>query len=249
MECSRCHQQNREGVKFCTNCGAPLPIAPTNVEASRSRFVTSRIIKLYVAGLSIGGGVLAAVALGFWLGSSRSDVAQVTEPSTPAQSAIETVTKSPLPTATQKPVPAATLVPTPTSTLIPTLTQVPSDRHSCAEIVGTQYRSANERSWYLANCTLPRTVSVHDLAVGDCFDSQNLVGTQVGYVTLVSCSGSWQYRLISKFSAPGLGSYPGEGYLSNRANSGCPPETVVYLAPTENSWNAGDRSIQCLGER
>jgi len=64
----------------------------------------------------------------------------------------------PTPTLAQETMPATVVPPTPilpaatAMSVPPTPTPLP-DRTSCAEIMGTAYRSAAEREWYIQNCT------------------------------------------------------------------------------------------------
>ena len=68
------------------------------------------------------------------------------EPPAPDESLVATAIP---PTATPPP------TPTPEPTAVPEPTPIP-DRTVCAEIAGTEYRSAAERAWYVTNCTQSR---------------------------------------------------------------------------------------------
>ena len=58
--------------------------------------------------------------------------------------------------ATSVPVATATTQPTTVPTSEPTATVIP-DRTTCSEIQGTDYQSATEQAWYLANCVTATT--------------------------------------------------------------------------------------------
>lgn len=98
----------------------------------------------------LAGGFYAALVMG--LGDAVKDSfisprnslaeASVTPDSHLTPTAIATVTSSPLPATNTPEPPTATPEPPPAA----------PNRASCSEIIGTQYLSMEERSWYLSNC-------------------------------------------------------------------------------------------------
>ncbi len=67
------------------------------------------------------------------------------------ETAIAATVATAAPSATAVPVATATTEPTPAPTVEPTATVLP-DRTTCSEILGTDYRSSTEHTWYLENC-------------------------------------------------------------------------------------------------
>jgi LPXTG-site transpeptidase (sortase) family protein len=122
---------------------------------------------------------------------------------------------------------AATHAPTAAPTAVPTATPVPlADRADCAEIAGTAYYSAAERSWYLENCvTVTETISVTPqeaapppAGLGDRLVIQRLsIDAPVNYRfveadgVLQNPSGAFDVVWYDFSGFRGLGGYPGLG--------------------------------------
>jgi len=101
--------------------------------------------------------------------------------------------------------------------------------------------------------SLSSEISPFDLREGDCFrtPSRSFIGTDgelLLKVTLVACSAEWDYRVLSSFLVPETSYYPGLDYLESLANTQCHRLMEVFFHPTEETWQAGDRTISCLLE-
>lgn len=99
------------------------------------------------------------------------------------------------------------------------------------------------------------TVAVEDLRVGDCFDwAERLETGTVRQVHLQPCDrphdaaavGQTMYPANSESSWPGLD--PIDAYANEVCGVIVPDEmAMVSIMPTEPSWEAGDRTIVCVG--
>ena len=67
-------------------------------------------------------------------------------------------------------------------------------------------------------------------------------------VVLVPCSIDWEFKVISSFTVSGLFSYPNEDYFAEEAYKRCDQRYTVFLFPRKESWDIGDRTINCLEE-
>lgn len=109
------------------------------------------------------------------------------------------------------------------------------------------------------------SVSVFDLAVGDCFsvpDAAADAAAQVGEVKLVGCDQPHENEVFALRNHPGgFGEpYPGEDQVSGWAEDNCRPQFDAYvgtdytrsryyfttLYPTQESWDHGDREVICI---
>ena len=63
---------------------------------------------------------------------------------------------------------------------------------------------------------------------------------------LKSCSGQWDFQIGIVFSVPLEGNYPGEDYFDNQAVENCDSDEALYIEPSTESWEAGDRSVICI---
>ena len=115
----------------------------------------------------------------------------------------------------------------------------------------------------LASCSLGSSESVFELEPGDCFDDVIEDGEYVeesGSLPMVDCSGPHDNEAYAAFEVSG-GEYPGLLALDDEAFVGCVPlfedyvgspyeDTVrlqiMWLAPTSESWDDGDREIVCI---
>jgi hypothetical protein len=103
------------------------------------------------------------------------------------------------------------------------------------------------------------TISVFDLAVGDCFNAPE--GETVSEVELVDCAEPHQYEAYHAEDHPAAGdeAYIGDAAMTEYADEVClgqfesfvgtPWEesalNYFYLQPTAETWDIGDREILC----
>lgn len=96
-----------------------------------------------------------------------------------------------------------------------------------------------------------REESVFDLRVGDCILGDLDAATQVelSTVTLVNCaSPEAKFLLLDAFTVePAEGPWPGQPYIDEQLGL-CPVQTTLPLYPTAESWEQGDRTIQCFDD-
>lgn len=96
-------------------------------------------------------------------------------------------------------------------------------------------------------------ISAFDVREGDCFnftvqpDVQD--GIDVEHVLLVECSGQWEVRVIHSLIVDPGSTYPGENYFMGQWNKRCDRRSTYNLFPTVESWELGDRTVNCLQER
>lgn len=97
-----------------------------------------------------------------------------------------------------------------------------------------------------------------DLRIGDCFDLQDETQDLIDNVDAKPCSEPHIYQMFFVGDLP-AGDYPGQDTMDEFAFDNCLPafETYVgvsyqesvlkifYLTPSEDSWSAGDHSVQC----
>ena len=100
----------------------------------------------------------------------------------------------------------------------------------------------------------PQKISVFDLRTGDCYNEPDLLATDEGEslelnrVELVSCDGPHDFEVLQlvfvdhEKGAP----YPGEAYFDDLFISECPLEANYLIFPVEESWELGDRVLNCL---
>jgi hypothetical protein len=105
--------------------------------------------------------------------------------------------------------------------------------------------------------------SSFDLAVGDCFDTEDL--SALSRVTVVDCAGSHTYEVFGVTSVPAgaSASFPGTDALNAAADAACRPDFAAYvgvdfndstwfgtfLKPSASTWATGDREIVCVLHR
>jgi hypothetical protein len=98
-------------------------------------------------------------------------------------------------------------------------------------------------------------LAVTDLVVGTCFD-EPVNAEQITEVEPVPCTGPHRYEVFAVFDLPVAEGepYPGVENVDRAAQAGCdqsaaaPPAdlyTTFALAPTEDGWAEGDRSVTC----
>lgn len=102
------------------------------------------------------------------------------------------------------------------------------------------------------------TLHVSELLVGDCFNTDT--EQEVGDVDAVPCAEPHQYELFHIFTMTDPGRYPTEAEFIDQTATSCEPAFGTYvglawddssiyassLEPTEDAWNDGDHSVQCI---
>ena len=94
-------------------------------------------------------------------------------------------------------------------------------------------------------------ISAFDLRDGDCFNAALVSESEkvdFGDVELVPCTGSWVYQAKNSFLVNRDGDFPGYDYFTSEGDRRCHLSSVVYLHPTLESWNLGDRVVSCLAQ-
>ena len=97
-----------------------------------------------------------------------------------------------------------------------------------------------------------------DLRVGDCFDLKDPAADEIEDVTAGPCTAAHEFEMFFVGSMP-EGDFPAESVFETYVTDNCYPafgayigkayadsELAMYwLAPTDDGWRAGDRSVQC----
>ncbi|SJM60121.1 septum formation family protein [Gulosibacter sp. 10] len=108
----------------------------------------------------------------------------------------------------------------------------------------------------------PEDADVFSLAVGDCITDADMYGTEVSSVPTVPCSQPHTFEVFYEEELPdGDGEFPGEDGIQDAVMDICYGQSftdfvgvawdsseldALYLAPTQGSWDQGDRLISCL---
>jgi hypothetical protein len=99
------------------------------------------------------------------------------------------------------------------------------------------------------------SVSVFKIRTGDCIVDKELFELPVNEteestsLKKVPCSDtSWDYKVLKSFTVARSGAYPGSGYFDDQYGK-CPLAANTVIFPTRESWNLGDKTINCLQER
>ena len=101
-------------------------------------------------------------------------------------------------------------------------------------------------------------LSANDLRVGDCFDLKDPDAEEVGDVAAHPCTEAHEYEVFY-VGLLAEGPYPGQEALTEFVIDNCEPAFGAYvgtayldsqldfswLYPSDESWNDGDRSVQC----
>ena len=93
---------------------------------------------------------------------------------------------------------------------------------------------------------LDRLVTYESLLAGECYNEAS--ETNYYLAELVSCSSEWEYRVTSRFEITGRGSFPGEDFIEQEAHQRCEEPYDIYIPPTPETWESGDRLVLCLEE-
>lgn len=94
-------------------------------------------------------------------------------------------------------------------------------------------------------------ISILDVREGDCFNGISIpeVGTvDFEEIELVPCSGEWDYRAVSSFTISGHTNWPGEEFMGEEADRRCGRVASIFFFPSQQSWDLGDRVINCVQE-
>ena len=97
-----------------------------------------------------------------------------------------------------------------------------------------------------------------DLRVGDCFDLKDPAADEVDDVTAGPCTVAHEFEMFFVGSLP-EGEFPADQVFATYVKDNCYPAFGAYigkayadselemysLTPTDDSWRAGDHSVQC----
>ena len=87
-----------------------------------------------------------------------------------------------------------------------------------------------------------------DSKEGDCINSTLPEDISVETVEIVLCAGEWQYRVLNTFELADGDRYPGERHVIDMAAKKCDRRHTYVLHPESESWDLGERTIDCLQE-
>ena len=92
--------------------------------------------------------------------------------------------------------------------------------------------------------------SVFDLRAGDCFAGFRNSSVEQDTVDLVTCTDSRAQLRVTDLALVSTPSddYPGDAYFDEQAALLCKSEATSYISPSQESWDAGDRTLTCLAE-
>ena len=93
---------------------------------------------------------------------------------------------------------------------------------------------------------LDRLVGVDSLSAGECFNEAP--ETDHLLFELVGCSGEWEFHVLNSFDVADADQYPGEDFFEQRAYESCDQRYSYSLLPTAETWELGDRTVNCLQE-
>lgn len=102
-------------------------------------------------------------------------------------------------------------------------------------------------------------MSATELRVGDCFDLKDPDAEELSDVNARPCASEHEYEIVYLVTLPS-GAYPADSVFDAYLESHCVPSFATYigkpyqdsalamswLAPTEASWDEGDRILQCV---
>jgi hypothetical protein len=122
--------------------------------------------------------------------------------------------------------------------------------------VGWYFSARRDDSGQITNSG---NLQVQDLQIGDCFDLKDEEATEVSDVEAKPCSEGHKYELIHAANMPNS-DYPTDEQFGSFLDAECIPAFTAYVGfdwetsdfymlpftPTEDTWNDGDRSIQCV---
>lgn len=102
-------------------------------------------------------------------------------------------------------------------------------------------------------------MSASDLRVGDCFDLKDPDAEELSDVNARPCTSEHEYEIFFIATLP-AGAYPPDSVFDAYLETHCQPNFATYigkayadsalamswLAPTEDGWDEGDRTLQCV---
>lgn len=108
----------------------------------------------------------------------------------------------------------------------------------------------------------PDDADVFNLVVGDCITDTDMAGTELQTVPTVPCSQPHTFEVYHDFEIT-TAEFPGQDSeeLMNLVSAGCLEDSftdfvgldynssslgVMYLSPTQGSWDNGDRLVTCM---
>ena len=65
-------------------------------------------------------------------------------------------------------------------------------------------------------------------------------------VEIVTCSGDWNYRVLSLFTVESGSGFPGDDYFGQQALLHCDARYTFILFPAPEAWGNGVRTVKCL---
>ena len=88
----------------------------------------------------------------------------------------------------------------------------------------------------------------YQLKEGDCISDALPEDIQLESIDTVSCSESYEWRVVSTFEVPRQATYPGVAFYEKEALDKCDPRTTDFLFPLEEDWEQRSqvRTMICL---
>jgi hypothetical protein len=87
--------------------------------------------------------------------------------------------------------------------------------------------------------------SLTNLNIGECV--RDTPAAEVEELERVDCEDPEAVRVNEKFDLEGYGEFPGNETLDDIVIEQCPPETLVWLVPTKETWEQlDDRLVICF---
>ncbi len=87
--------------------------------------------------------------------------------------------------------------------------------------------------------------SLTDLNIGECV--RDTPDEEVEELERVDCTDAVAVRVVERFDIEGYSDFPGDETVDEIAIEQCPPEALVWLVPTEETWEQlDDRLVICF---
>ena len=99
-----------------------------------------------------------------------------------------------------------------------------------------------------ASTSLSAEIDSLEIQDGDCINSTLPEGINIESVVIVPCLETWQYRVLGSFEVADSVRYPGEDFFERQAFETCDRRYSYFLFPIAESWEFGDRKVNCLQE-
>ena len=93
---------------------------------------------------------------------------------------------------------------------------------------------------------LDTLVNLGSIKTGECFNDAPETDSEM--VELVGCDGQWTFQALNSFSLSD-GPFPGDASIDRQAEQECSRGTDLFLPPSADTWQHGDRSVVCLAEK